>query len=186
MLELLEIINKYVVEKYPVIEAFLSTLTAVLTFIWICLTYIYMRESKRPILQLEYDLMSKKRYYSEYEDNTYYEENDKDQLGTVFIITNIGESPALNISIHYADGVTISTPLLKQNENMHKFIVNCGAFVMVEYNSIYRKREYNETLEFVTTNQKKNQKKKFPFFKRKKDLYSKYKKEEKRRGIKNS
>ena len=181
MLELLEIINKYV-EKYPVIEAFLSTLTAVLTFIWICLTYIYMRESKRPILQLEYDLMSKKRYYREYEDNTDYEENDKDQNGTVFIITNIGESPALNISIQYADGVTISTPLLKQNENMHKFIVNCGAFVMVEYNSIYRKREYNETLEFVTTNEKK----KFPFFKRKKDLYSKYKKEEKRRGIKNS
>lgn len=181
MLELLETVNKYV-GKYPVIEAFLSTLTAVLTFIWICLTYIYMRESKRPVLQLEYNFMSKKRYYREYEDNTDYEENDKDQRGTVFIITNIGESPALNVSIQYADSVTISTPLLKQNENIHKFIVNCGEFVMVEYNSIFRKREYNETLEFVTTNRKK----KFPFFKRKKDLYIKYKKEEKRRSIKNS
>ena len=164
------------------IISIITVIAALVSASWIWLTYTYYRESKRPIFHLKYDFMSKKRYYKEYEDKNDYEENDKDQLGTVFIITNVGESPALNVSISYANSVTHSTPLLNKNENMHDFIVNPGLFVMVEYRSIYRKKEYIDTLDFVI----KNRKKKFPFFRRKKDLYSKYKKEEKKRGFKRS
>ncbi|MYG00619.1 hypothetical protein F4212_16000 [Candidatus Poribacteria bacterium] len=126
--------------------------------------------------------MSKKRYYKEYEDGNDYEENDKDQLGTVFIITNKGESPALDVSIVYGDGVTLMTPFLNTNEDRHHFIVNPGTFVMVEYRSKYRKKEYTQILDFVyNTSQKK-----FPYFRRKKFLYNKYKKEEERRGFNRS
>lgn len=147
----------------------IATIAALASAIWIWLTYIFYRESKRPIFKLEYDFMPKKRYYEEYGKNNHYEENDKDQRGTVFIITNVGESPALNVSIAYGDGVTKSTPLINTNDNMHHFIVNSGTFVMIEYKSLYRYRKYTQILDFVSRNPNM--------------LYRKYRKEEKKRGI---
>jgi len=158
-----------VMTKIAGIATLTAGLAAFASAIWIWLTYIFYRESKRPIFQLQYDFMPKKRYYKEYEENNHYEENDKDQFGTVFIIINVGESPAMNVSIAYADGVTICTPLLNTNENIHKFIVNSGAFILVEYHSLYRKRKYTQILDFVSRNPN--------------ILYSEYRKEEKKRGI---